>query len=369
MTKPGLLQLIAADRDPERDLIGIDGARCVHAHLHSASCTACVDICPQHVWTLDDDALGLNAANCDACGLCVAACPPTAILLDPDLPSLVDLEVRVSAGLSTVFASCDQVDALADHLAENHTIACIQAVGLRQLLKTHGKGARQIVALASDCESCSRGHRLSLDVLMGEVNPFLEDHDLPPMVVTWECEADWQQQLSQSSTLLTKGQISRRSFFKRAAVEVVEQPLLDEEESAAGPLPPAKLLKVKPSARRFPFVPLIDVSTCSACDACIRVCPEDALKLINHGGGNKEYQIDAAACSGCQLCVDLCDQNAISVSQWADQTVDTIALHSVPCRRCGVAFNQTVAADEHSYQDVCGICKKIDHSSNLFQTL
>ena len=54
--------------------------RCVHSLCEVASCTRCVDACPQEAWLLDDASLKIDTSRCDGCGLCVAACTESALV-------------------------------------------------------------------------------------------------------------------------------------------------------------------------------------------------------------------------------------------------------------------------------------------------
>ncbi|MEW8549314.1 MAG: 4Fe-4S binding protein, partial [Candidatus Thiodiazotropha endolucinida] len=71
-------QLIDQIRQEER-LPDVVSGRCVHEIVEMASCSSCVDVCPQHAWSLDDEALRLDTALCDGCGLCMPACPEGAV--------------------------------------------------------------------------------------------------------------------------------------------------------------------------------------------------------------------------------------------------------------------------------------------------
>lgn len=54
--------------------------RCVHSLCEVASCTRCVDACPQEAWILDDASLKIDTSRCDGCGLCVTACTESALV-------------------------------------------------------------------------------------------------------------------------------------------------------------------------------------------------------------------------------------------------------------------------------------------------
>ena len=75
-----MLKDLCDDIEREIALPKLFGERCVHALSATASCKACVDVCPEDAWLLDDEALGLDTERCDGCGLCAAACPERAIV-------------------------------------------------------------------------------------------------------------------------------------------------------------------------------------------------------------------------------------------------------------------------------------------------
>lgn len=64
-----------------------------------------------------------------------------------------------------------------------------------------------------------------------------------------------------------------------------------------------------PRAARTFAVEVID-AWCKSCDICVRVCPQDCLRLDAAGIARL---IDAQACTGCRLCEQLCPDFAISV--------------------------------------------------------
>jgi uncharacterized Fe-S center protein len=63
--------------------------------------------------------------------------------------------------------------------------------------------------------------------------------------------------------------------------------------------------------------PVIYVSNCTGCGACVKVCPTQAITL-----DNKKASLDKIKCIGCASCIAACNFNAIDVP-W-DSGADTI---------------------------------------------
>jgi heterodisulfide reductase subunit A len=61
-------------------------------------------------------------------------------------------------------------------------------------------------------------------------------------------------------------------------------------------------------------VAFVDKEKCSACLACVRICPYDAPLLDEKG----KAEIQVAICQGCGICVSLCPSKAIDQKRWTD---------------------------------------------------
>lgn len=61
-------------------------------------------------------------------------------------------------------------------------------------------------------------------------------------------------------------------------------------------------------------VAFVDKEKCSACLACVRICPYDA-PLIGEKG---KAEIQITICQGCGMCVSLCPSKAIDQRRWID---------------------------------------------------
>ena len=83
-----------------------------------------------------------------------------------------------------------------------------------------------------------------------------------------------------------------------------------EGGALGGTLPPALPRTDPAGGHRTPYELEITAAWCKGCDICVRVCPEDCLRLNDRGVVDVA---DAAACTGCHLCEWLCPDFAIAV--------------------------------------------------------
>ena len=347
--------------DIQREIASPDlfGERCVHALSATASCRACVDVCPEDAWLLRDDVLGLDTERCDGCGLCAAVCPEGAIVHGHE-PA-----VLVGPDDATAFAACERTELTPD----DGVISCLHSLHLRDVLRLYRQGVRQLVLAYGDCESCSRGCAPRLDDLLDALNLALASHDLAPITVRRCAVPAWQDDIAEAHQNATGPKAARRGFLRWAVGTAVDDGfrlagLLAHEQAeftAAG-----ALLPVRRDEGLLPFVPAIDAVACHGCDACARLCPHAAIRLEQSGSG-AQYTIEAEPCSGCGLCVDVCDAGAVTVRQWRPGPSTPIQLERGRCRSCGAPFH--VPAGKMSADGHCRICQRTNHQRNLFQVL
>lgn len=336
-------------------LPAVDAERCVHGALPNASCRACVAVCPLGAFALDEDGLSLDTQACDGCGLCAGVCPQEAIDLDARMQPLL----RPSGGVSTVFLACDRVAAV----GEPGQVACVHGVSLSAVARCHAKGAQVFALARGECRDCPRNTAATIDDRVAQVSRLATDRGLPVMRVRECAIAVWRQERDEAAHM------SRRSLFRAALKPTVAHA---PPASALQPGAPAGVIVARRDAARVALmVPVIDRKACTACGACVEVCPHRVLSLKTTDQG-AAYEIDATACTGCGICVDACDVGAVALQAWGPAHPQPVPLARGHCRHCGVTFHRV--ADEGGEgvpagQQLCPICAKHPHHKSLYQVL
>jgi ferredoxin len=308
---------------------------------------------------LDDTALSLNQAACDGCELCVPACPPGAITRQQDL----QLTLNLSPHQPVVLLACEL--ALTAQPAER--IPCIHAIGLTDLLQLLQQGIHELVITTAACDQCYRRTAPRLETRLAPLNRSLARSGHTGIRLQYCSASQWEQRKAQVNTV-PETPLSRRGFLRKLSQSGLQQGLQLaglEENTATGSLAPGHMFLASNGRTEWPFVPHIDAQRCVGCDACAKLCPQQAIRMSHEPCA---YCIDAKQCNGCNICVDVCDQQAVSLEYWQPQRQSVIALQTQSCRACGIDFHLP-AERELPAQTYCQICAQHNHHRNLFQIL
>jgi ferredoxin len=137
-----------------------------------------------------------------------------------------------------------------------------------------------------------------------------------------------------------------------------------------------------PHARLKPPLWQIEINPlrCTACMACVRLCPQHALE---HQAdplqpvGRESIALQHPRCTGCGVCTQVCEDAAITIHE-PDTTVRevyrarTIALEPMVCSQCKAPFHLPVGKlsdNTKDYRRVCPVCRagKPHHTQRIVQ--
>jgi ferredoxin len=344
----------------------IDADACVYSQFDQSTCQACVESCPTQAWVLGEESLGLNTDACDGCGLCIPSCPTGA--LSVQFPWII----RQTGGHSIALFACE----LSPGKIKTDVLPCIHVLGLRQLLLMYNHGIRYLLITTADCSSCKRQPSIDINRRLEQLNELLAERAKPVMKVMQRSHQLWQT-LFKTDEIISPGiKFSRRHFLRGSVQKGQRQSLVQDPLNLAenqtlppGQLLPAALTVIKKTELHWPWSVQLDNNKCNGCDACINLCPNEALLFVS---GNKEglveYRLNPVNCNGCGICQDACETNAISINQFSKSPEKAISLTEKTCHSCGNSFHLP-SNQIQSEKPLCRICQIHDHSNNLFQVL
>jgi len=334
----------------------VDPGRCVHSRIETASCQACVRVCPTRAWRLDDDGLNLDEAACDGCGLCAAACPTGAISGLAGEPAR-----RRVAGREALLAACDQVQPE----PRAGRLPCLHGIGLMALLEAWRQGRRVWLVASGDCAACPRGKGERLEQRIEHLNGLFQDRGLALIHL---------RRLGAGGLAALLATPNENRADTPPDGERRHWPGLFARNGAAGgsrqaPATPGAYFTGKGP---LPWTLSLDPAACVACHACVRVCPTGALSRQDlaeppHGGPDSLYCLDPARCTGCHLCRDVCEHDALYLAPWSRPAQDTVYLRAKLCPACGTRFHYPAARLHPPKQ--CWVCAGAKPAGRLYQVM
>ena len=215
---------------------------------------------------------GVQTCALPICGLCVPVCPGGALHIH--FPYII----RSFGDQKIALFACEYsgINETAD------TLPCIHALGLRQLLLLYNADINHLLVETADCGKCTRHHQPDIHHQLEQLNSLLHERKKPVMKIFQRSSKLWMSIFNIDDMSNQSPQIPRRHFL-RGAIHLHQ--LLSVTDPLNNPkfqtIPAGQLLPIVENTElHWPYSPQLNENRCNGCDACIKLCPTDALQLI-----------------------------------------------------------------------------------------
>lgn len=335
--------------------------RCIHSYSPRATCKQCVHFCPNGSIQLENGCIAVE--SCDGCGRCIQACPHDVFEMD--------FQTALAVKEGPLFISCKK-----EQLQDVPVMAagCLQQFTWLQLaLLVERFKEVYLYAEENRCNQCEfQWFPEGQIALMNKYG--LENYSAHVHVV--RNREMLTHQLNQTYGIInTRRQFMMNQFsgMKHAAKNYTEQTLNATLESLNENLHKGVVFEKTQShaillnelyekgipnpKEELPLQALMS-STCRFCHTCEKLCPWQALAIIEEDGHAILAHHDVL-CARCGLCIDICPEHGLMWSHGLTQG-DIAEPHwrllnegeAVECERCGEKFYPTEEG-----QIRCAICK------------
>ncbi|MBK7536653.1 MAG: 4Fe-4S binding protein [Myxococcales bacterium] len=304
----------------------VDLARCLDTRYPQLVCGSCVTACPRDALEVSPDQVTI-ADTCDGCGLCAPACSEAALTFSPAREWFVIDDEAVG------LAACERS-------ASSATRVCVHALGVRELLDGIAAGVHRWQLATGDCGTCRRAPRLeaSVTVAASRVDAVLRARAARGLTVGLVDSRAWDEARRRARPLadpLADGE-ARRTFLRR----LLRPAPAPAAPQLPPPIAPGQRVPRRAGALAF-FAISIDPAACTACHACARLCPTDALVLeTDAAGASLRYSLHSDACTGCGVCEASCDDSAITVAVDEPASDTPVPLRAARCATCAEVHTQ-----------------------------
>lgn len=312
----------------DRSQITLDPNRCLHAQDQLSDCAACFNICPVDAITVGKPPV-LDAEKCESCLACLPVCPVGAFRAEDDVADLLncathieDQPLELLCGLHLHPETGGDAESIGIQLH-----GCLAGLGTGALLALSALGIKRLTLRADNCSDC-KWHSLHRELhlqtdraarLLSACEPAItiacvDEIESPVERPLWGAKNPPLSRRDLFRMMAKQGQVALARAMENGVTASKRQPGRDRLRliSAVSHLPESTS---SISLNEFNFATLTISQSCTACGACGRACPTEAL----HFEKNDEemtYSLTFLAqnCIGCDLCDHVCLPDAITLN-------------------------------------------------------
>ncbi len=356
----------------DRSAVMLDTRQCLHTHGRHAACEACFAICPCEAITPGKPP-SLDSAKCKDCLACLPACPTGAFSADDAVPALMRLAPNLEQ--HSLELACARNPASASGTSEQGPVVtvkgCLAGIGTGAYMALAALGLEHITVRVEACAGCEWAHVL----------PQIETQvrHAQQMLAAWG-RSDVVSISAEPGTHVLpvwtadNPPLSRRDLFRMMAHQgqVAIARAMENGERATGRRPGRDRIRMVGAVTHLPapeaepglelrelgYASVTVSEACSACGACAKACPTQALTFEKDEDSTRfALKFTAGACVACGLCAHVCLPDALRMGepaplagtfQPAAQTLQEGEL--VKCKRCGAMIAR------RGERELCDVC-------------
>lgn len=311
----------------DRSQVLLDTERCLHAQDQYSDCTACYAICPAGAIS-EGRSPSFDSENCQSCFACLPVCSVGAYRADDDVSSLLncvthieDQPVELLCGLHPHPEKGADPDAIGIQIH-----ACLAGLGSGAYVTLSALGVARLILRTDACAAC-KWHSLSPQIhrQIEKANLFLsawekktaitclDNIEVPVERPLWNAKNPPLSRRDLFRMMAKQGKVAVARAMEKGISTTKRQPGRDRLRllSAVSHLPePTSSINL----REFGFATLSVSDSCTACGACGRACPTEALRFEkNDEEMTYTLSFSAQKCIACDLCDHVCLPDAITL--------------------------------------------------------
>ncbi|MBL8062459.1 MAG: 4Fe-4S binding protein [Anaerolineales bacterium] len=311
----------------DRSQIVLETKRCLHTQDQLSNCAACFDICPVQAITIGKPP-ALDSEKCESCLACLPVCPVGAFRADDDVADLLtcithieDQPVELLCGLHSHPETGTAVESVGIQIH-----GCLAGLGTGALLTLTALGVKRLTLRADGCSAC-KWHSLhsKIHLQAEKATRFLSTCENDTITCVDEIESPVERPLWKAKN----PPLSRRDLFRMMAKQgqVALARAMENGVSTSKHQPGrdrlrllsaiSHLTSITPTncLHEYQFASLSISQACTACGACGRACPTEALHVEKNDEA-MTYSITFLTknCIDCGLCDHVCLPDAIMLN-------------------------------------------------------